>query len=177
MTDVVLRPMTPQDLDDVLALQAQGYPAALHDSADAFLSRMDLAPRLNLVAHQGDYLRGYLFSHPWRAGSPPPVDAVLPASAPQDCWYVHDLSVAEAARGLGLARRLLIAGRDAASDLGLSRAELIAVEGAAPFWRRQGWSLPAIISQDLAAKVAGYGPSAVFMTCENLSLIGAPPRG
>ena len=163
--------MTPQDLGEVLALQAQGYPAALHDSADAFLSRMALAPALNLVAHQGEDLQAYLISHPWAAGSPPPVDSVLPTAAPQDCWYVHDLSVAEAARGLGLARRLLIAGRDAALTLGLTRSELIAVEGAAPFWRRQGWSLPAIIAPDLAAKVGGYGPSAVFMTCENIAAL------
>ena len=33
MADLVLRPMAPQDLAAVLALQAQGYPAALHDSA------------------------------------------------------------------------------------------------------------------------------------------------
>jgi GNAT superfamily N-acetyltransferase len=171
VTDFVLRLMTPQDLGDVLALQARGYPAALHDSADAFLSRMALAPALNLVVLQGEDLRGYLVSHPWAAGSPPPVDSVLPREAPQDCWYVHDLSVAEAARGLGLARRLLIAGRDAALTLGLTRSELIAVEGAAPFWRRQGWSLPAIIAPDLAAKVAGYGPSAVFMTCEDIAAL------
>ena len=163
--------MTPQDLGDVLALQAKGYPAALHDSAEAFLSRMALAPTLNLVAHDGGGLRGYLISHPWAAGSPPPVDSVLPTAAPQDCWYVHDLSVAEAARGLGLARRLLIAGRDAAQALGLTRSELIAVEGAAPFWRRQGWSLPAIIAPELAAKAAGYGSSAVFMACEDIAAL------
>lgn len=163
--------MTPQDLGDVLALQALGYPPALQDSASAFLSRMALAPTLNLVARQGVDLRAYLVSHPWEAGSPPPVDAVLPRSAPQDCWYVHDLSVAEAARGQGLARRLLVAGRDAALGLALARSELIAVEGAAPFWRRQGWSLPAIIPPDLAAKVSGYGPSAVFMTCEDISAL------
>lgn len=163
--------MTPQDLGEVLALQGEGYPAALHDSADAFLSRMALTPALNLVAHEGGDLRGYLVSHPWGAGSPPPVNSVLPTTAPQACWYVHDLSVAEAARGLGLARRLLMAGRDAALAQGLTRSELIAVEGAAPFWRRQGWSLPAIIAPDLAAKVSGYGPSAVFMTCEDIAAL------
>jgi GNAT superfamily N-acetyltransferase len=169
MAGLVLRPMAPQDLPAVLALQALSYPAALHDSADAFLSRMVLAAELNLTAWQGDELAGYLVSHPWAAGSPPPVDAVLDPATPADCWYVHDLSVAQAARGLGLGKILLAAGRDAATARGLTRSELIAVEGAAPFWRRMGWAAPAAVAPDLASKVAGYGPAAVFMTREGLA--------
>lgn len=169
MVDLVLRPMSPQDLPAVLDLQARGYPAALHDSETAFLSRMALAPELNLTAWLGELLAGYLVSHPWRAGSPPPVDAVLERETPAQCWYVHDLSVAEVARGTGLGRTLLGAGRDRAMNLGLTRSELIAVEGAAPFWRRQGWTQPSAITAELASKVAGYGPAAVFMTRESLA--------
>jgi GNAT superfamily N-acetyltransferase len=169
MADLVLRPMAPQDLAAVLALQAQSYPQALHDSADAFLSRMALAADLNLTAWREGELAGYLVSHPWAAGSPPPVDALLDPETPAECWYVHDLSVARAARGLGLGKHLLAAGRDAATARGLTRSELIAVEGAAPFWRHQGWAAPAAIAPDLALKVAGYGPAAVFMTREDLA--------
>ncbi|MDO8899929.1 MAG: GNAT family N-acetyltransferase [Phenylobacterium sp.] len=168
MDSLVLRPMAPQDLHAVLDLQCRGYPPPLHDSEAAFLSRMALAPGLNLTAWSKSGLAGYLVSHPWAAGDPPPVDALLAAGTPAECWYVHDLSVAEAARGLGLARTLLSAGRDAARALGLARSELIAVEGAAPFWIRQGWRPPQAVSQALAAKVAGYGPAAVFMTREEL---------
>ncbi|MCG9915101.1 MAG: GNAT family N-acetyltransferase [Phenylobacterium sp.] len=169
MAPVDLRPMTPQDLDAVLALQANGYPPALHDSADAFLSRMALAPDLNLVAYLGDGLAGYLVSHPWDAGAPPPVDARLTPPDLAACWYVHDLSVADSARGLGLGLRLLRQGRDRAMALGLRRSELVAVEGAGEFWRRLGWIPPSPISQDLAAKVASYGPAAAFMTLDDLS--------
>ncbi|MFN7130337.1 MAG: GNAT family N-acetyltransferase, partial [Brevundimonas sp.] len=154
MVDLVLRPMSPQDLPAVLDLQARGYPAALHDSETAFLSRMALAPELNLTAWRGEDLAGYLVSHPWAAGSPPPVDAVLDPATPAECWYIHDLSVAQAARGLGLGKILLAAGRDAAMARELTRSELIAVEGAATFWRRQGWTAPAAIAPDLALKVA-----------------------
>ena len=169
MARLVLRPMAPEDLPAVLTLQAQGYPAALHDSAGAFLSRMSLSAELNLTAWREGELAGYLVSHPWGAGSPPPVDAVLAPATPANCWYVHDLSVAQAARGLGVGRILLSAGRGAAMARGLTRSELIAVEGAAPFWRRQGWTAPATIAPDLALKVAGYGPAAVFMTREDLT--------
>ena len=60
MAGLVLRPMAPQDLAAVLALQAHGYPPALHDSDDAFLSRMALAAELNLTAWREGELAGYL---------------------------------------------------------------------------------------------------------------------
>lgn len=155
--------MEPADLEEVLALQAAGYPPELHDAAPAFLSRMALAPDLNLVARRAGVLAGYLVSHPWRAGAPPPVDAVLPSNGPSECWYVHDLSVDRAWRGTGVTRALLDQGAAAARVLGLAHAELVAVAGAAPFWEKQGWRATAILAPDLAAKVAGYGPAATFM--------------
>ena len=159
-----LRPMTADDLPAVLALQAQGYPPALHDAAPAFLSRMAMAPAMNLVAWDHAGLSGYLVSHAWISGSPPPVDTVLsPPHSPQ-CWYVHDLSVGPQARGTGLAQALIAAGAAAARAAGLGVSELVAVEGAAPFWEKQGWRARTLQDPALAAKVAAYGASAVFMT-------------
>ena len=42
-------------------------------------------------------------------------------------------------------------------------AELIAVEGAAPYWRALGFTEPSI-PPALAAKVAAYGPAARWMS-------------
>ena len=156
--------MRAGDLPAVLALQADGYPAALHDAAPAFLSRMAMAPEMNLVAHDDTGLAGYLVSHPWIGASPPPVDTEIAPPAAADCWYVHDLSVASRARGSGLAQALIAAGVTAARSVGLARSELVAVEGAAPFWAKQGWRAPSRVDPALAAKVAAYGASAVFMT-------------
>lgn len=157
--------MTEADLDEVLALQGAGYPASLHDSAAAFRSRMTLAPDLNLTARRNGALAGYLVSHPWRRGAPPPVDAVL-GEAPEGadaCWYVHDLSVAADQRGTGVTAALLASGAAAARTRGLGHSELIAVAGAEGFWAKQGWRRVEPLDPDLAAKVAGYGALAVFM--------------
>ena len=160
-----LRPMTADDLPQVLALQARGYPPALHDGADAFLSRMAMAPAMTLVAHDESGLAGYIVSHPWTRGPPPPVDAALsPPRAAALCWYVHDLSVVGRARGSGLAQALIADAAAAARAAGLAVSELVAVEGAAPFWTKQGWRAQAPEDPALAAKVAAYGASAVFMT-------------
>ena len=135
-----IRPMREADLDAVLAVQAQGYPPALRDGREAFASRITLAPSANLVVDGPDGCAGYLVSHPWLSRSPPPVDTVLDGPPPRpECWFIHDLSVAPAAQGAGLARRLFLAGAAAAETLGLRRSELIAVEGAAPFWLRLGY--------------------------------------
>lgn len=156
--------MQADDLPAVLVLQTEGYPPALHDAAPAFLSRLAMAPEMNLVAHDDAGLAGYLVSHPWVSASPPPVDTEIAPPVEADCWYVHDLSVASHARGSGLAQALIAAGVTAARARGLARSELVAVEGAAPFWEKQGWRASADVTPALAAKVAAYGASAVFMT-------------
>ncbi|MBQ1542172.1 GNAT family N-acetyltransferase [Caulobacter sp. CCUG 60055] len=162
-----IRPMREADLDAVLAVQAQGYPPALRDGREAFASRITLAPSANLVVDGPDGCAGYLVSHPWLSRSPPPVDTVLDGPPPRpECWFIHDLSVAPAAQGAGLARRLFLAGAAAAETLGLRRSELIAVEGAAPFWLRLGYLPVAEVGDALADKVAGYGAAARYMARE-----------
>lgn len=162
-----IHPMRLDDLDDVLSLQSVGYPPALHDGREAFASRIRISPATNLTATGPNGLAGYLISHPWSSRSPPPVDTVLDRLPEgRACWFIHDLSVAPSAQGAGLARRLFEAGREAARTLGLERSELIAVEGAAPFWRRLGYHPVVEVGEALAAKVAGYGAAAVYMTHE-----------
>jgi GNAT superfamily N-acetyltransferase len=158
-----VRPMRVGDLPAVLELQHRAYPPALHDSAAAFESRMRLAPEMNLVHEIDGVLAAYLVSHPWSRRAPPPVDTVLKAVPAADrCWFVHDLTVSPDHRGRGLARTIVAAGRRAATSEGLLLAELIAVAGAAPFWRRVGFA-SVVAEPALAAKVAGYGPEAIYM--------------
>jgi hypothetical protein len=163
---MTLRPMRVGDLHAVLELQNRAYPPALHDSAAAFESRLRLAPEMNLVLEIEGALAAYLVAHPWARLAPPPVDSVLEALPDGDrCWFIHDLTVSPDRRAGGLARTIFAAGRRAAMGEGLRVAELIAVAGAASFWRRIGF---AGVTADpaLAAKVAGYGPEAIYMQRE-----------
>jgi GNAT superfamily N-acetyltransferase len=157
----VIRRFEAGDLPAALALQAIGYPAHLHDGDAAFASRPSVAPGWCWVSVTDGQMDGYLLSHPWASMSPPAPDVLLD-SALGPIWYVHDLSVAAHARGTGIARALL----DAcfAANAPVHRSELIAVEGAGRFWERQGWHPVTEPPGALAAKVAGYGPLAVYMT-------------
>ncbi|HWA63931.1 MAG TPA: GNAT family N-acetyltransferase [Caulobacteraceae bacterium] len=162
-SDVCVRPLTTSDLAAALAIQSQSYPAFLREDEAAFASRLALPASYCLAAERGGVLVGYLLAHGWPRQSPPAVGARLAAEGPSEVLFIHDLSISPSGRGAGVGRRLIdrafaLAGRD-----GLGTAELIAVEGAASYWRTLGFA-QAAASAPLAAKVAAYGPQAVWMT-------------
>lgn len=145
-----------------LAIQAAAYPPFLIEPADAFASRIDHPAGYCLAARRAGELIGYLLAHGWPRGSPPPVGTFLDPGAPREVLFLHDLSLAPAARGLRVGERLVAAAQAVARRDGLSEAELIAVEGAAGYWRRLGF-VEAAMTPALAGKVAGYGEAARWM--------------
>lgn len=161
--DLVIRHLAYDDLTAALALQAASYPAFLCEGAEAFASRLAVPAPYCLAATRGAALVGYLLAHGWASEAPPPVDTVLAADGPGDVLYVHDLAVSPHERGSGLGRQLIGQAFDLARQDGFRRAELIAVEGAAGFWRSLGF-IEGTPSARLAAKVAGYGAEARWMT-------------
>lgn len=169
MSEFSLRPMVAADLPAVLAVQQQCYPPALIESAAALASRLALAPALCWVATRGDALAAYLFTHPWPRDSLPALDAPLAAACvqwPADelTWFVHDMAVAPAGRGGGLARRLYEAARAAAATAGLRSSRLIAVQAAAAWWERLGYAAVTRKNDDDApSQLARYGADAVLM--------------
>jgi GNAT superfamily N-acetyltransferase len=154
--------MRLRDIPAALALQAAIYPPFLVEPEPAFVSRMRLAANYCLAAAVNDTLVGYLLAHGWRSGSPPPVGAVLADGVPGEILFIHDLAVAPMMRGAGVGHALLDRAGAAATRDGLVQAELIAVEGAADFWHRQGFVEPGT-PDALHAKVAAYGPAARWM--------------
>lgn len=157
----MIRSITSYDLAAALDIQARGYPPEIRDGEAAFASRMAAAPGWCWAVETDGRLDAYLLSHPWTSMRPPEPDTVLDA-AMGDVWYIHDLSVAPWARGQGLGHQLLAACLDAQRQI--TRSELIAVDGAAPFWSRLGWSPLGRPEDALASKLARYGPSAIYMT-------------
>lgn len=162
---VRIRPMSQADLPGVLAIQAEAYASADFEPEQpaVYRDRMALAPDLCLVAEDAaGALLGYLVSHPWHTGEPPPLDAELGALPPPPwCWYLHDCAVAARAHGQGVAAALYQAAQTAARARGLRSAALVAVGDAAGYWARAGYRVqhrPA-----LAAKLAGYGRGACYM--------------
>ncbi|AEI78673.1 GCN5-related N-acetyltransferase [Cupriavidus necator N-1] len=173
MTIYTLRPMVTTDLPAVLAVQASCYTEVLLESQAALASRLALSPATCWVAddpgHPGA-LAAYLFTHAWPEATLPPLDGVLDdgwrhgAGPDAPTWFVHDMAVAPAGRGAGLAPRLYAAALAAARAAGLRHSRLIAVQSAAPWWRRLGYApVAAHTAAAHAAKLASYGASAMLM--------------
>lgn len=164
-TAIVVDKLGHGDLAAAVAIQAEAYPPFLRESAEAFASRLDLARSYCLAARQNEVLVAYLLAHGWPGRTPPPIDTVLDAGAPVDVLFIHDLAVAPAGRGFAIGRRLFASSFALAAGEGLHRAELIAVEGAAPYWRSLGFAVAAVPPR-LARKIAAYGPAARWMERE-----------
>jgi GNAT superfamily N-acetyltransferase len=151
-----------EDIPPALRIQSETYPAFLRENEDAFASRLDVALPYCLAATLGDVLVGYLLAHGWPSQSPPAVGAILPHAAPGEILYIHDLAVASGERGLGVGRMLVASAFETAARDGLQGAELIAVEGAASYWRKLGF-VDATCSEEVAPKVTSYGSEARWL--------------
>lgn len=161
--DIVIRRLTQDDLPAAIAIQAATYPAFLLEGLEAFASRLVVPASYCLAAVRDGALVAYLLAHGWASEAPPPIGTVLGGDASGDILFIHDLAVSSAARGTGLGRRLVDHAADLAWRDGLRQAELIAVDGAAGYWRGLGFA-DGNPSPTLATKVAAYGAEARWMT-------------
>ncbi len=153
------RTMRATDLPGMIALAALVHPG-LPERIDVLAERLHLYPAGCHVLPDADTIAGYLISHPWHAGAPPPLDSFLTTlPTDPDIYYIHDLALHPARHGKGAAgailRPLLAA---PACQHG---AELVAVNRSTPFWRHYGF-IPAT-TPAIAEKLDGYGADAAFM--------------
>ena len=171
----IIRSLTESDLSAAIAVQAAVYPTPLLEESEALASRLHLPKSYCLAAVCDGRLTAYLLAHGWPRQSPPPLDSELRPERQTEVLYIHDLAVAPLGRGLRLRQRLLQRAFELAVRDKLSDAELIAVEGAAPYWRRLGFIEPEVPG-GLRSKVAAYEKSARWMA-RALPLCGSPWLG
>ena len=154
------RPMAPADLPAVVALAGQLHPDH-PESPAVFAERLALAPEFCRVLAGAAGLAGYAVAHPWAGMAPPALDRLLGGlPARPDALHLHDIALAEAARGAGHAAAMVALLLDQAARRGLRRASLIAVAGKQGYWAGLGF-LPRPGPADPA--LASYGPGACRM--------------
>lgn len=153
--------MTAADVDAVLAVADVVHPAFPEDRA-VLAERFALHPEGCLVLRAGDgAVIGYTLTHPWAADTVPPLNTLLGRLPDAEVYYIHDLALLPAARGLragNAAVRLLEAH---ARALGLSRMALVAVNNSGGFWSAQGFEQ--VSSPQWAQKLASYGDDTAYM--------------
>ena len=158
----VIRPLRTGDIETVLLLQAAAYGGIELEQADAFLHKLEYAPAGCWVAEDADGVCAYVFSHPGRWLKPPAIGAVLTTAVQADCWYLHDLVVAEHVRGQQLALRLLGQVQRQAQSAGFARLALISLQQAVRYWVACGFT-PVEPTSSLQTKLYEYGVGACYM--------------
>lgn len=155
------RPMAEADLPAVSALAAVIHPAYPEDDA-VFAERLALYPGGCRVFDWSGKAEAYVVSHPWRGGEAPALNSLLGAlpSAPST-FYIHDLALSPAVRNMGAAAQIVAALAEQARAEDIHHISLIAVNGSAGFWRRQGFT--AAGDRMSAYVLESYGSSAQHM--------------
>lgn len=156
------RPMTAVDLDAVAAIAAVGFPDHF-EGRDCFENRLALNPAgCFVLAGEGGEPRGYLVTYPWTENAAPALNALIGA-IPDDAsvMYLHDLALDPSVRGGGWSRPIVERLAGDACAAGWPALALVAVNDAAPFWKRHGFAVTD--APGMADKLAGYGPDARYM--------------
>mgnify|MGYP003630751106 CR=1 FL=1 len=156
------RAMETADLHGVVAVAAEAFPDHFADRA-CFAERLSLFPEgCRVLANGFGRVHGYVFAYPWRADAALPLNTLIGA-IPNDAavLYLHDLALSRGARGGGHARSATEAVITLAREGGWHAVTLVAVNGAAPFWARQGFKVAD--PPGMVEKLASYGPDARYM--------------
>lgn len=157
------RAMTTADLDAVVDLAAVGFPDHF-EGRNCFENRLALNPGGCFVLVDGEEgpPRGYLVAYPWTAGAAPALNTLIEA-IPEDASviYLHDLALDPTARGGGSAGFIIEQLAQDARLAGWPALALVAVNNAAGFWERHGFSI--VNPKGMADKLAGYGADARYM--------------
>lgn len=148
-----------------MEIQDEAYQEIGHDSLEVFADKLSVYPQGCFAAVVDGRLAGYLFSHPWTCMRATRLDAPLVLPTAPDCYYLHDLAIANWAHGRGAARRLVEAALYLARAEGLSRQGLVAVQNSEPFWGRFGFAR-VIPDEMLRRKLLGYSKEACYMLRE-----------
>ncbi|MBV2128742.1 GNAT family N-acetyltransferase [Arsukibacterium indicum] len=162
---ITIRLIKPADIMAVVALQDSCYSDALYESPALLQQRLSVAADSCWLAENANgQLLAYLFSYPSINGHITPLaSAFAPSTLPQ-LLYLHDMAVSPAARGLGLASRLLATAQQHALSQGLTKLALVAVQGSVPYWQRQGFNEVTGLSDNAEQALASYqGEQARYM--------------
>ena len=162
-SSTLIRAIHEDDLDAVLRVQAACYPPAMQEPRAVVLSRLRAAGGTTLVAVHGGSVCAYVFAYRSTTGAVTPLDAEFEVKENSDTLYIHDLSVAPAAAGLGIARQLVERLRLLAAGAGLTQCALVSVQDSQAFWERLGFHATACEGEGARLALASYPPGAIYM--------------
>lgn len=159
MSNPCWRPMRQSDLPAIITISEQAHPL-FPEAPEVFAEKQRLfAPFCFTLSHAREVV-GYCFAHPWMSHRAPSLNRLIgsPPRAP-DCLFIHDVALAESARGKGASGALIEILEGVAKRHQLPAITLVSLYGSDRLWRRHGFAPVDIRAGDIET----YGPSALYM--------------
>lgn len=154
--------MTKGDLADVCRIAAICHPDFPEDDA-VFNEKYTLSPDTCFILEKEKSPLGYIIAHPFKIGFVPPLNRFL-GHLPEesDTLYIHDLAILPLVRAGGSGKKAVELMLRVAEDKKLETLSLVAVNGSAPFWQKNGFKQvePSI---ELKEKLLTYSSDACYM--------------
>ena len=163
MTNPDIRRLTADDIDALLAIQRACYGEGFEESGDVFARRLAHPAHGSLALVEDGALCAYLAAYRSVFGKVTPLHGDFEALAQADTLYLHDMAVAPAHAGRGLAHQLLQALWREPAAQGLTHAALVAVQGSQGYWARHGFAVQALDDPLQRERLSAYGSGAVYM--------------
>jgi ribosomal protein S18 acetylase RimI-like enzyme len=168
-----LGPVGEDDIDAVMRVQALCYPASMQEPRTIVLSRIRAAGDMSLVARGDAGVCAYAFAYGSMLGAVTELDAEFEPAPQPDTLYLHDLAVAPAALGKGLARAMTGRLLDIARARRLAHSALVSVQDSERFWSGLGYAAYDKLDAHALAALRTYPGAARYMARR----LGAPVAG
>ncbi|MGW2282635.1 GNAT family N-acetyltransferase [Streptomyces sp. NPDC001770] len=164
MTGTRIRLLREDDWDAVVALEERAYRASgLTEGRETLRSRHRVSPSTCFVLEYEGGFGGYLLALPYPLHRCPDLSMAegraVRGSGRESNLHLHDVVIAERARGRGLARRMQRHLEETGRAGHYRTLSLVAVPGSRALWARLGYR-----ARPGTALPASYGTEAVYMT-------------
>lgn len=164
MSTFSIRTAIPENISEILHIQASCYQPDFLEAAQAFATKLQASPHTCWLACIEQQVAAYLVSVPVDRYTFPALNAANFCLSPSpELLYWHDMAVHPDFRGSGIAEKLANHALQQAKHLGFKRVGLIAVQDSSRYWHKHGFNVADSHAYGLTAKVASFGSDAVFM--------------
>ncbi|KZN37115.1 GNAT family N-acetyltransferase [Pseudoalteromonas luteoviolacea] len=147
--------------NSILKIQEEAYTDILPEEINELKSKWIASPNTCAVYLNNDNkIVAYLLSHPWGSELPPKLNEKAQITDSPNL-YLHDLAIAQQARGKGIAKKLVTNVIAKAKSQGFTKIMLVAVQGSDTFWAKFGFTIT-----PNALVCPSYGNNSKLMTLE-----------
>lgn len=146
---------------EIVNIQDKAYAGILPEDAHVLKSKWLSSPKTCAVyLGLNNSISAYLLAHPWSGEIPPKLNEISVITG-NEYLYLHDLALAEEARGKGIAKKLVENLIDTAKTQGFKKILLVAVQHSGGFWGKFGF-----LQIPTATICPSYGHEAKLMVLE-----------